>query len=57
MLIGLNGVPSWLCNVCGYIWPQCETYLHGGTLRCALCHTHAWSCPVPDDPETELPGA
>ena len=57
MLIGLNGVTSWLCNVCGHIWPQRAAYLNGEPLRCAQCRTRAWNRPLPDDPESELCGA
>lgn len=56
MLIGMNGVSSWLCNVCGYIWPCRAAYVQGKPQRCALCRTRAWDAPPTDDPGSKLCG-
>jgi hypothetical protein len=57
MLIGLNGVASWLCNVCGHIWPCRAVYAYGKPQRCAQCRTRAWDAPLAEDPGSELCGA
>jgi len=56
MNIGINGISSWLCNVCGHIWSVCPNYLNGAPLRCALCRTRSWNRDRPDS-ACELPGA
>ncbi len=57
MLIGLNGVASWLCNVCGHIWPCRAVYAYEKPQRCAQCRTRAWDAPLAEDPGSELCGA
>ena len=56
MKIGLNGVSSWLCNECGYIWP-CNSHADSVPAGCALCQSLLWNAPPPEDPGSELPGA
>jgi hypothetical protein len=57
MQIVCNGVASWLCNVCGHVWPERAAYLNDGPLQCARCRTRVWNDPLPDDETSELCGA
>ena len=39
MMLALNGVSSWVCNVCGHTWSRRNNYSYGEPLRCASCRT------------------
>lgn len=57
MVVLLNGVSSWLCNVCGHVWPRRGSYAYGSPMQCPLCRARTWNRPSPDDPGAELCGA
>jgi hypothetical protein len=57
MIIECNNLPSWLCNLCGHIWPRRAVYIWDMPLQCSSCRTRRWNALLLEDPTGELPGS